>query len=118
MKHLIKLTKRLELLDFLDVCLDRSTPHDLEKLCMDVFTEHELVSITERWTIAKLLHMGFSYRTIMEKTGASTSTIARMSRLLMNGTGGLRSACQRREGKVLEDDADIPPYTVLCAAFQ
>lgn len=107
----------MELLDFLDVCLDSSTPHQLEMLCSDILTESELVSLSERWVIAKLLHMGFSYRTIMEKTGASTSTVARMSRILMNGTGGLRSACQRREGKLMEDEPDIPPYAVLCAAL-
>jgi TrpR-related protein YerC/YecD len=118
MKHLIRLTKRVQLLDFLEVCLDCRTPHELEALLGDIFTEQELISVSERWTIAKLLHMGFAYRAITAKTGASAGTISRMGRMLINGSGGLRQACQRREDSFVDDEPEEPSYPLLCRAFQ
>lgn len=53
--------------------------------------------LSERWSIAKLMHMGFSYRIISQKTGASSATIARVSQNLSRGTGALLNTCRVRE---------------------
>jgi TrpR-related protein YerC/YecD len=118
MKQFIKMTKREQLLDFLSACLDCTDASELEALLGDILTKQELVSVSERWAITKLLHMGFSYRTITAKTGASTSTIARMSRLLMNGSGRLYKACQQREASLSHDEAPDGSYPLLCRVFQ
>lgn len=123
MKHLIKLTKRMQLQDFLEVCLDCRSSHELEELMCDIFSQQELVALSERWSIAKLLHMGFSYRTIHKKIGSSAATIARMARVLMNGTGGLRRACHRRSLQFVNGQNGDPagndtPFPVFQRAFQ
>lgn len=50
----------------------------LSQLCLD----RELKLLQSRWEIAKLLHMGFSYRIIREKTGASSATISRTKKMM------------------------------------
>lgn len=117
MQHCIQMTKRHALLDFVDMCLQCREQQELELFFADLLTPHELVSLSERWTIAKLLHMGFSYRTIARKTGASTATISRMARVLMHGSGGLRKACQQRESAWSDRRPEIPPYTAFCPSF-
>lgn len=117
MKHLIKLTKREHLMEFLESCLELSTPEDLEALLKDLCTEQELVAFAERWSIAKLLHMGFSYRAITEKTGASSATIARIARLLTFGTGALRRACRRRERTFIKEALRSRSEAILCSTY-
>lgn len=51
--------------------------------------------MTERWQIARLAWMGFPYRVITAKTGASSTTIARVVHWLTYGKGGYRLACDR-----------------------
>jgi TrpR-related protein YerC/YecD len=117
MKQFIKMTKREQLIDFLTACLDCSDAYELEELLGDILTKQELVSLSERWAIAKLLHMGFSYRTITLKTGSSASTIARMSNLLMHGSGTLYRACQRRELSFVQKETEGPGYPLFCRTF-
>jgi|GEM_PF-378869 len=117
MKHLLKPAKHEQLLDFLGVCLDMQNTAELEALLSDICTNQELVSLAERWTIAKLLHMGFSYRTITVKTGASAATISRMARLLVKGSGLLRDACQLREQQFVIDRSDTMKHPLLCRSF-
>ncbi len=61
----------------------------------------ELKAITERWHIARLIWQGYPYRTIIEKTGASSTTIARVAHWLTYGQGGYQRACSNlRQGKI------------------
>lgn len=117
MKQLIRLTKREHLMEFLENCLELGTSQDLEALLKDLCTEQELVAFAERWSVAKLLHMGFSYRSITQKTGASSATIARIAKILSFGTGGLRNACRRRESEFLKKALDSNPQAFLGSTF-
>lgn len=63
----------------------------------DLCTRRELEEMSHRWTIARLLDRGLSYREIAEKTGASTATITRIAQWLHHGTGGYRLALERFE---------------------
>ncbi len=50
---------------------------------LDLCTPAELTAMAERWKIAQLLAAGeLSYRDISAKTGASTTTVARVNRFL------------------------------------
>jgi TrpR-related protein YerC/YecD len=51
--------------------------------------------MAQRLTVAALLDTGESYTVIEGKTGASATTIARVSKCLNYGTGGYRAVMDR-----------------------
>ena len=53
----------------------------------DVCTINELLSLSQRFEVAKMLREQKTYLEIAEKTGASTATISRVNRSLSYGTG-------------------------------
>lgn len=54
----------------------------------DVCTINELLSLSQRYEVAKMLREGRTYLEIAEKTGASTATISRVNRSLNYGSDG------------------------------
>ena len=54
----------------------------------DVCTVNELLSLSQRFEVAKMLRDQKTYRDIAEKTGASTATISRVNRSLNYGNDG------------------------------
>ena len=54
----------------------------------DVCTVNELLSISQRYEVAKMLRENSTYRDIADKTGASTATISRVNRSLNYGCDG------------------------------
>lgn len=54
----------------------------------DVCTVNELISMSQRYEVAKMLREGKTYLDIAEKTGASTATISRVNRSLNYGNDG------------------------------
>lgn len=65
----------------------------------DLCTIAELRSMEQRYEVATLLSEGMVYSDILERTGASSTTISRVNRALLNGTGGYVSVL----GKMKED---------------
>ena len=61
-------------------------------LLEDLFTIREIKETSQRLAVARLLAAGKSYATIEEATGASATTIARVSKCLSYGSGGYASA--------------------------
>lgn len=56
---------------------------EAEKFMIDLCTPSERKALSERLEIARLLyHHDLSYRDIADKTGASTTTVARVARFL------------------------------------
>ena len=51
-----------------------------------------LTETSQRLAVARLLDAGMSYAAIEKETGASATTIARVSKCLTYGTGGYRQA--------------------------
>ena len=68
----------------------------------DLCTIAELRSMEQRYEVATLLSEGMVYSDILESTGASSATISRVNRALLNGTGGYVSVL----GKMKEDGHD------------
>ena len=68
----------------------------------DLCTIAELSSMEQRYEVATLLSEGMVYSDILERTGASSATISRVNRALLNGTGGYVSVL----GKMKEDGHD------------
>ena len=54
----------------------------------DVCTVNELLSISQRYEVAKMLREGKTYLEISHSTGASTATISRVNRSLNYGNDG------------------------------
>lgn len=54
----------------------------------DVCTINELLSLSQRFEVAKMLRQQKTYLDIAEKTGASTATISRVNRSLNYGNDG------------------------------
>lgn len=58
----------------------------------DVMTIREIREISQRLQVARMLDEGKSYTAIERETGASATTIARVSKALNYGAGGYRAA--------------------------
>ena len=54
----------------------------------DIWTINELLSLSQRFEVAKMLREHKTYLEIADKTGASTATISRVNRSLNYGNDG------------------------------
>ena len=54
----------------------------------DVCTVNELLTLAQRFEVAKMLTQGHTYLEVAEETGASTATISRVNRSLNYGDSG------------------------------
>ncbi len=76
----------------LDVFSSLSDKDMLFALLEDLFTIREIRETSQRLAVARMLDAGKSYAAIEEATGASATTIARVSKCLSYGSGGYRAA--------------------------
>lgn len=61
----------------------------------DVCTINKLLSLSQRFEVAKMLREKKTYLEISEKTGASTATISRVNRSLSYGNDGYEMVFER-----------------------
>lgn len=78
-----------------DALLSMETREEMRCFLEDLCTIQEIVSLSQRYEMARLLKSGLTYAQIAEKTGASTATISRVNRCLVYGAGGYRTALKR-----------------------
>ena len=75
---------------------------DLDECCRffdDLCTPTELRSMEQRFDVAVYLQQGLVYLDILDKTGASSATISRVRRAMLdNGAGGVMQNVILREG--------------------
>ena len=64
---------------------------DCRALLEDMMTTKEIIEISQRLEVVRLLRQNMSYAEICEKTGASTATISRVSRCYTYGNGGYKT---------------------------
>lgn len=83
------------LLDVLVAIDDKDT---MFALMEDMFTIREIRESSQRLAVARMLDEGKSYARIAEATGASATTIARVSKCLSYGAGGYRAALDAGAG--------------------
>ena len=72
--------------DLFDAILCLHTKEDCYRFFEDVCTVNELLSISQRFEVARMLTQKKTYLEIAEKTGASTATISRVNRALLYGS--------------------------------
>lgn len=81
-----------EVEDLLDVLAAIDDKDVLFALLEDMFTIREIRESSQRLAVARMLDQGKSYAKIESATGASATTIARVSKCLSYGAGGYRAA--------------------------
>lgn len=69
----------------------------------DVCTVNELLSLSQRFEVARMLMEKKTYLEIAEKTGASTATISRVNRSLNYGNDGYEMVLSRMRESESED---------------
>ncbi|MDO4296711.1 MAG: YerC/YecD family TrpR-related protein [bacterium] len=69
----------------------------------DVCTINELLSLSQRYEVARMLREKKTYLEIAEHTGASTATISRVNRSLNYGNDGYDMVFERLPQKKLEE---------------
>lgn len=80
---------RTESVDHLfDAILCLETKEECYLFFEDICTINELLSLSQRFEVAKMLREQRTYLEIAEKTGASTATISRVNRSLNYGNDG------------------------------
>lgn len=80
-------------------------------LLEDLFTIREIRETSQRLAVARLLAAGNPYSVIEQATGASATTIARVSKCLSYGSGGYKAALdalERAEGASASANASEP----------
>ena len=97
-------TKEVE--DLLRVFAALDDPDEIFCLLEDLFTVREIRETSQRLGVAQLLSSGRSYAAIAEETGASATTIARVSKCLGYGAGGYAIALRALAG---DSDAQAAP---------
>lgn len=91
---------KTESLDLLfDAILSLKDREECYTFFEDICTINELLSITQRFEVAKMLREQKTYLEIAEKTGASTATISRVNRSLNYGNDGYDLVFNRMEWK-------------------
>lgn len=87
---------RTETVDELfDAILCLKDREECYKFFEDVCTVNELLSLSQRFEVAKMLREKKTYLEIAEKTGASTATISRVNRSLIYGNDGYEMVFNR-----------------------
>lgn len=81
-----------EVEDLLKVLAGMDDEDTLFALLEDLFTIREIRESSQRLAVARMLDDGRSYAQIENATGASATTIARVSKCLSYGSGGYRAA--------------------------
>lgn len=86
-----------------DAILSLETQEECYKFFEDICTINELLSLSQRFEVAKMLRNENTYLEIAEKTGASTATISRVNRSLNYGNDGYDMVFKRLQK---ENNAD------------
>lgn len=87
-----------EVEDLLQVLAATDSPDAIFALLEDLFTVREIRETSQRLAVARLLAGGKSYAAIEAETGASATTIARVSKCLSYGSGGYGQALAILDG--------------------
>ena len=83
-----KKIRRKEVDHLFEAILTLETKEECYTFFEDVCTINELLSISQRYEVAKMLREGHTYLDISKDTGASTATISRENRSLNYGNDG------------------------------
>ena len=78
-----------------DAILKLESKEECYRFFEDICTVTEILAISQRMVIAKLLSENHTYQEIEAKTKASTATISRINRSLKYGANGYKAALNK-----------------------
>ena len=81
--------------DLIEALLMLQNKTEAKKFLRDLCTEHEILEFGKRWKAARMLDEKIPYTKIIETTGLSSTTVARISDWLKNGMGGYKLMFQK-----------------------
>lgn len=81
--------------DFFEAILNLKNMDECADFFSDMCTTKEVLSIAQRYTVAKMLKERRVYSEIVKETGASTATVSRVKRVLNDGTGATSLLIER-----------------------
>ena len=82
-----------------ETILKLKDPEECRRLFRDLCTPTELRALEQRFNVAIYLQQGLVYLDILDKTGASSATIRRVRRAMLdNGAGRVMREVLTREG--------------------
>ena len=84
--------------ELLEAILQLETADEARAFFRDLCTVSELEAMAQRWSVVRLLEQGLPYQEVSRQTGASTTTVTRVSHWLKRGEGGYRLALSRIPG--------------------
>ena len=88
-----------------EAVLTLKSPEECYAFFEDVCTVNELLSLSQRYEVAKMLREKKTYLDIAERTGASTATISRVNRSLSYGTGAYERVFARLKAEKAGEEA-------------
>ena len=77
------------------VFAELTTPEEVKAFLLDLCTLKEIVDLSQRLEVARLLDSGESYLSVQQSTGASSTTVSRVSKCLNGPAGGYRAVLAR-----------------------
>ena len=80
------------------MCLVK-TPEEARAFLADLLSPHEMNDLAQRLEVATLLRSGRSYVDVSSTTGASSTTVSRVSKCLRGERGGYRLVLERLDGE-------------------
>lgn len=100
--------KTPEVDDLLDALLCVGSREEAYALLLDLCTIREIQDMAQRLHVARLLASGEHYTRIQELTGASATTISRVSKCLNYGADGYRTVLARVWPEEAKGDSSSP----------
>ena len=80
---------------FVDALLSLETEDECKAFLEDIMTSREILDISQRLGVAKMLREKEVYNKISKETGASSATISRVNRCCLYGAGGYQTVLDR-----------------------
>lgn len=79
----------------LEALCSLETPEEAHALLCDLCTIREIADLSQRLEVARMLSEGHSYVDVSRETGASSTTVSRVSKCLNGPAGGYRLVLSR-----------------------
>ncbi len=80
---------------FVKAILSLENEAEVKAFLEDVMTTKEILDISQRLGVAKMLREKEVYSKISKETGASSATISRVNRCCLYGTGGYKTVLDK-----------------------
>lgn len=92
-------TDKSNMKEFYQAVISLETEEECSAFFDDICTIKELIDISSRLQVAKLLDEGIVFNEISQRTGCSSATISRVNKCLQFGPGGYRSVLDKLKSK-------------------